>query len=184
MATTPEETTRSTAPASPALAGGAGEVPTPVREHRLLDRSAAAGIPSRPLLGLPLRRLIPQDLHSLHDYASGASVALFGALTGGAAALAGGIMGLGTIAMSLMTDYRLSLAKLVPIEIHEVGDYVVGFGALLAPRLFGYHDTLAGRAHTVLGLSVVLGSLVTDYRAEKGVWWGKHRATDPWYVGA
>ncbi|WP_309894090.1 hypothetical protein [Archangium sp.] len=70
-------------------------VPTPVRESRkgLFDKSAAAGIPAQPLLGrLPLRWLIPQDVHSLLDYQGALTVAAVGLLSGSVAARTAGLV--------------------------------------------------------------------------------------------
>src|SRR4051812_42745669 len=47
--------------ARPALISHAAEVEE--------DRWLSHGQPSRPLLGLPIARLIPQDIHSAFDYA-------------------------------------------------------------------------------------------------------------------
>src|SRR5437763_1625723 len=80
-----------------------------------------ATIPSRPLLGvLPVARVIPQDLHSVMDYAGGLALAVAGQMSRSAAARAAGMaLGGSAAATALMTDYRLSLAKLIPIEVHE-----------------------------------------------------------------
>lgn len=85
------------------------------------DRSLSAGTPSRPLLGrLPLKRIIPQDVHSVMDYLDAAAV-LGIAWTSDCrrAKIAGSVLGGAGIVASALTDYRLSLAKLVPIETHE-----------------------------------------------------------------
>lgn len=137
------------------------------------ELTASRKIPSRPLLGvLPLRRVIPQDVHSVADYAS--------ALTAGAGAVVGesteakiasaalAAAGLGT---SACTDYRLSVAKLIPIEAHEVIDYVWGATAIAAPFALGYYkkDPVVAALHIFAGASTILASLFTDYRAAVGV---------------
>lgn len=49
-------------------------------------------------------------------------------------------------------------------------DYVTGLSAIAAPFLFGYRrrSKLATIAHMAVGLTIVLGSLFTDYRAVRG----------------
>jgi hypothetical protein len=130
------------------------------------------GRPSRPLWGLPLRRVISQDVHSLLDYSSGLALFASAALAKRPAAMWAGVaLGSALIGVSALTDYRLSLAKLVPIEAHEVSDYLGGLSAVAAPFAFGYGKR--SRAATWLQLSVGLGtilaSLFTDYRAQRGV---------------
>lgn len=127
----------------------------------------------RPLFGrLPLLYLVPQDVHSIADYASASSCmspAFFAETT--AARAASIAIGASYAATSAVTDYRLSLAKLIPIEAHQVLDYVVGFTQIAAPFLFGYFkkDRMAAVTHIMTGAMVIGLSLVTDYRAQKGV---------------
>src|SRR3954471_15997577 len=106
--------------------------------EKALPRSSQ-GSPSRPLLGrLPLARLIPQDVHSVLDYVDAATV-LSGALISDCskARTASLLIGGSGAGLSAITDYRLSLAKVVPIETHEVVDYAFGVAAISAPFLFG-----------------------------------------------
>jgi hypothetical protein len=135
----------------------------------------AAGIEARPLFGrLPLARLIPQDLHSVMDYAGAATLLYAGITASSTAARATGIaLGTADFATSFMTDYRLSAFKVIPIEVHEALDYVVGLGALLAPLWFGKRrrDRKAAITHLVVGASLIVGSLLTDYRARRGRTW-------------
>ena len=114
-------------------------IESPQTELVYEDRLLSHGTRSRPLLGLPLARLIPQDVHSTFDYVGGLTTAVVGALADAAPARATAMMfGFGTIAISLFTDYRMSLWKVVPVEVHETLDYTVGFSNLAAPFAFGY----------------------------------------------
>jgi hypothetical protein len=164
-------------------------VPVSVSESArgLMDRSAAAGIPAMPVLGvLPLRRVIPQDLHSLLDYKGALTVAGAGLLAcskaGRIAGLALGSAGLG---VSLLTDYRLSLKKFIPIEVHEVIDYVWSLSVIATPFLLGYsrRSRVSTWLQVFAGASTILGSLFTDYRAQRGVKWGRGSVTDLGLVG-
>ena len=165
-------------------------VPLAVSESRkgLWDKSAAAGIPATPLLGvLPLRRSIPQDIHSLLDYQGSLSVLGAGLLASCAVArTAGVVLGCAGLGVSLLTDYRLSLRKLIPIEVHEVIDHTWSLGVIAAPFLLGYarRSPWATGVNVLVGLSTILGSLFTDYRAQRGMQWGRGRVTDPGPVGA
>ncbi|MCP3136160.1 SPW repeat domain-containing protein [Pyxidicoccus xibeiensis] len=171
-------------------------VPPPVQPEaplrrvirRALDKSAAAGILSRPLLGrLPLRRWIPQDVHSLLDYQGGAASAVAGVLSGDPVAKVAGLaLGSSVIGVSLLTDYRLSLTKLIPIEAHEIADYAYGAAAILAPFLLGYakRSPIAAAIHVLVGVSTIAASLVTDYRCQTGMHLGGELGTDPEAIGA
>jgi hypothetical protein len=143
---------------------------------RIEDRLAKADVdprPSKPLLGvLPLRPLIPQDLHSVLDY--GAALMLLGGafvFRSRKARAVGAGLGSTVGAYSLLTDYRMSLFKLIPIEAHERLDYAVAVASLAAPFALGYAKT--DRAATRFAVGAGLGSLavamLTDYRAAKGI---------------
>ncbi len=131
------------------------------------------GIPSRPLAGrLPLARTIPQDVHSVMDYATAVVAGVAGLTADDDAARTCGLalMGVGA-ATAAVTDYKLSLAKVLPIEGHEVADYVWSLAAIASPFLFGYRRRapLAAALHIGMGVSMLAASLFTDYRAMRGV---------------
>ena len=152
---------------------GANFPSAPIIEGDEGERTLSHGSPSKPLLGvLPLARLIPQDLHSVMDYASsmmagsGARMAEEGDARARFASIFLAASGAG---VSLMTDYRLSLAKVIPIEAHEAIDHLWGMQAIALPFVLGYWKTSPRTAmtHVVTGVGVILSSLVTDYRAWK-----------------
>jgi hypothetical protein len=129
--------------------------------------------------GLPLARVIPQDIHSVLDYANGASVGA-GALVSDCprARAASLLLGGTTLAASAITVYHLSLAKVLPIEAHEVIDYAFGLGAITMPFVLGYYKTapLVAATHVAVGAATILASLFTDYRAERGVGHSRQRS--------
>jgi hypothetical protein len=137
------------------------------------ERTLSQGAPSKELLGvLPLARLIPQDVHSMMDYSDGllsAGAGLFAEDDDRAAQIASIALGASVTGLSLITDYRLSVAKIVPIEVHEVADYVWGAAAIAAPFVFGYWKSSprTAMAHVIAGASTILASLFTDYRSAK-----------------
>jgi hypothetical protein len=143
--------------------------------RRSLSRSNDAGVASRPLFGvLPIKRFIPQDVHSLLDYANAFTVASVSLGANSPACTAGTVLSISYLGVSLFTDYRLSVRKLIPIEVHEVMDYVWGLSAIAAPFLFGYarKSPVAALVHIMVGASTIIGSLFTDYRSQVGVKWG------------
>jgi hypothetical protein len=160
---------------SPELARGQEAVRQAIRDLKRQVRSLGFSlqIPSRPLFGvLPVARLIPQDIHSLMDYSNAATCGLLaGVAEGPAACITSAALGATIGGVSLITDYRLSAVKALPIEIHQVGDYLWGAAAIAAPFVFGYYrkSPLAAAFHIGLGATTILASLVTDYRAARGV---------------
>jgi hypothetical protein len=132
-------------------------------------------VPSKPLLGaLPLARVVPMDVHSVLDYVHSAGFFASAKLARTGRARAVGVaLGIGLGGASAVTDYRLSVAKILPIELHEQLDYTGGLTAIAAPFLLGYvkSDPIAAMIHIGLGVGTVLTSLFTDYRASKGVTW-------------
>ena len=140
----------------------------PTLDARMQRRTASVGAPSRPVLGLPLARLIPQDVHSIMDYANGLMVASCMMTTDDRnARLASVVLASSVIGVSAVTDYRLSLAKVIPIEAHEVIDHGWGLAAIVAPFALGYWKRAPHVAlmHVVAGVGTIVSSLITDYRA-------------------
>jgi hypothetical protein len=129
----------------------------------------SVGTPSKPLLGrLPLARWIPQDYHSFGDYGGGLAMAACAVATDDRAAhLASAALASSVLGVSAITDYRISAAKIIPIEAHEALDHVWGLAAIAAPFVLGYWKTAPkiAIAHVAAGVSVIIGSLLTDYRA-------------------
>jgi hypothetical protein len=149
--------------------------------RRSLSRGPEAGMPARSLFGvLPIRRFVPQDIHSLLDYANGLTVAGVALTAESSACTAGLALGLSVAGVSLLTDYRLSLRKIIPIEVHESIDYLWGLTAIAAPFVFGYarRSPLSAIVHIAVGVSTIIGSLFTDYRAQVGVKWGQGRSAE------
>ena len=130
--------------------------------------SMSVGAPSKPILGLPLARIVPMDCHSFMDYGNGLVAAGTAFATDdNRAKVAGLTLASLIVGISAVTDYKISLAKLVPIEVHEVADYVWGATAIAAPFLLGYWKSSPKIAlsHIIAGAGVIAGALITDYRA-------------------
>jgi hypothetical protein len=119
---------------------------------------------------LPIARLVPQDIHSVMDYVDGLTVAAGMLLDDNAAACTASIaLGASAVATALMTDYRLSAMKLIPIRTHEVIDHVWGLSCIAAPFLLGYWKKAprVAMTHVMTGAMNIVLSLFTDYRAYK-----------------
>ena len=109
-------------------------------------------------------RFISTRLHAIIDYASGvlfiAAPYLFGFADGTAAQYVPQALGAGILLMSLITDYELSFARLIPVPVHLMVD--VGGGLLLAasPWLFGFADRVYW-PHLIFGLAEMGAGLMT-----------------------
>jgi hypothetical protein len=123
------------------------------------------------LLGfLPIARLIPQDIHSVLDYVDGLTVASGALLDDNPTAFTASLaLGAADIGVSLMTDYRLSAVKLIPIRTHEAIDHLWGLSCIAAPFLLGYWKKAprVAMTHVMTGAMTILASLFTDYRSYK-----------------
>ncbi|MBV8763187.1 MAG: hypothetical protein JO257_38240 [Deltaproteobacteria bacterium] len=141
------------------------------RHARIEARPLSKGQPAPKLLGvLPIARLIPQDIHSVMDYVDGLTVASGMLFDDNAAACTASIaLGASAVATALMTDYRLSAMKLIPIRTHEVIDHVWGLSCIAAPFVFGYWKKAprVAMTHVMTGAMTIVTSLLTDYRAYK-----------------
>jgi len=133
------------------------------------DRTLSTGTPSKPILGvLPLSRAIPQDVHSVMDYGNGVAAGAGMFMTDDPAArIASAVLGAGAIGVASTSDYRLSAAKLIPIETHELIDHAWGVAAIAAPFVFGYwkRSPQVALMHVVAGATTILTALFTDYRS-------------------
>lgn len=135
------------------------------------DRTLSHGEPAQPLLKvLPIKRWIPQDVHSVMDYVDGLTAASgYFTAEDDAAWWSSIALGASVIGVSLMTDYRLSIVKAIPIRVHETLDYVWGASCIAAPFLFGYwkKSPITAMTHVLVGAGSILASMFTDYRSYK-----------------
>jgi hypothetical protein len=70
------------------------------------------------------------------------------------------------LAMTLLTDFPLSVYKLIPFPIHGWVERVVGPVLVLVPFVFGFVGA-ATIFYVVVGIVIILVGLLTDYqRAE------------------
>ncbi|WP_411725577.1 hypothetical protein [Methyloglobulus sp.] len=103
-----------------------------------------------------------------HGYLDYVTVVLFLAaptligLTGVAGALAYALAAI-HLAMTLVTDFPLGVAKLLPFSIHGWVERVVGPVLVLLPFALGF-DTAARSFYIVIGIVIVVVGLLTDYQ--------------------
>lgn len=111
--------------------------------------------------------LLPTRIHGLIDYLYGivliAVPYLFGFADHGAAQWTAMGVGLATLAMALVTDNEVSLARLVPMPGHLAGDAAAGVFLAASPWLFDFaEETFA--LHLGFGLFAIVASLTTRAR--------------------
>ena len=72
--------------------------------------------------------------------------------------------GVALIVMSALTNYELSIAKLVPMHAHLIADAVLGVFLVVSPWLFGFADegTNAWLPHVLVGLGEIGVAAVTS----------------------
>jgi hypothetical protein len=108
--------------------------------------------------------MIDTRTHGIIDYATGALLLiapyLFGFATGGIEQWLPQLMGAAIIVMSLVTRYELSVAKIIPLNLHLGVD--LASGALLAasPWLLGFHNRVWW-PHLLVGLMEIAVVLMT-----------------------
>ena len=114
-------------------------------------------------------RFLPTRIHGMLDYLIGllliAAPWLLDFADGGAEQWVPVIVGASVIMYSLITDYELSIANIIPMPVH-LGLDIMG-GALLAvsPWLFGFSEEV-WLPHVVVGLLEIGTGLVTHTRAD------------------
>ncbi len=116
--------------------------------------------------------LIPRALHGIIEYL--AAVAFIAApfvldFDSGAATAVSIVVGVGMLVIEAATEAPATLAKVIPVGIHAVLDFVVGAVLIASPFLFGFSDestpTALFIALGVLGLLVPIGTRFLPPRA-------------------
>ncbi len=119
-----------------------------------------------------MNRPITSRMHGMLDYPAGllliVSPWLFGFSDEGTAATIPVVIGALVLLQSLITDYELSVANVLPLKMHLSLDVVAGVFLALSPLLFGFADqgTNAWLPHVVLGLGLVGAGFMTREHRE------------------
>jgi hypothetical protein len=100
-------------------------------------------------------RFIPTRIHAVVDYVTGilliAAPFIFRFADGGAAQWVPMLLGTAIIIMSLMTDYELSMSRMIPMPAHLMVDAAGGLLLLGSPWIFGFADRVFW-PHVIIGL--------------------------------
>ena len=115
-------------------------------------------------------RFISTRTHGFIDYGTGLLLLvvpyLLGFADGTAAQWVPMAVGLAILGMSLVTDYELSAAKLVPMPVHLGADVLAGILLAASPWLFGFADRVFW-PHLIVGLLEIGAGLMTrTHRSE------------------
>jgi hypothetical protein len=119
-------------------------------------------------------QVISTRTHGILDYVVGVLLILapwlFGFATGGIEQWLPVILGLVLIVSSLMTDYELSIAKVIPMPVHLAMDMAMGALLAVSPWLFGFADVIVW-PHLLVGIMEIAVALMTERHSH-------HRDTD------
>lgn len=115
-------------------------------------------------------KLISSAKHGYLDYLTVilflAAPALIG-MSGIAGIIAYALAGI-HLAMTLITDFPLGAAKLLPFAVHGWVERIVGPIVILLPFGFGF-DAPARVFYIVIGVVIILVGLLTDYQRSKQI---------------
>lgn len=109
-------------------------------------------------------QFIPTRIHGMLDYGAGLLLIvapwLFGFADGGAETWIPVILGISTIGYSLLTDYELGIARVIPMATHLMLDIASGLVLAVSPWVFGFADDV-WVPHVILGLLEIGAGLMT-----------------------
>ena len=115
-------------------------------------------------------QLIPTRIHGIMDYLMGlvliAAPWLFGFADEGPAMWVPVTLGAGVIAYSLVTDYELALARLLPMPVHLALDAAGGLLLAASPWIFGFSDRV-WIPHVAFGLLELGAAAMTRHQPDR-----------------
>ena len=129
-------------------------------------------------------RFLPTRVHGFLDYIVGVALIaapwIFQFSEYRAATVVPIVLGIGLTLYSLLTDYELGLARVLPMAMHNLFDIVAGIFLAASPWIFGFADESANVwvPHVIVGIAVIVLGLVTeqyprDERVRRGVELGR-----------
>ena len=117
-------------------------------------------------------RVIPTRIHGYVDYLMGvvliAAPWILGFADGGPEQWVPVILGAGVILYSLLTDYELGVARVIPMQVHLALDVLGGAFLAISPWLFGFADEIWW-PHVLFGLLEIGAGLMTQSSPEHDV---------------
>lgn len=109
-------------------------------------------------------RIIPTRIHGILDYLMGAVLIVapwvLDFADGGPEQWVPVILGVGVILYSLLTNYELGVARVIPMAVHLGLDLAGGVVLAASPWVFGFSDEIWW-PHLILGLLEIGASLMT-----------------------
>lgn len=116
-------------------------------------------------------RFITTQAHGWIDYIVGVVLIiapwLLGFAAGGAETWTPVVLGAAVIIYSLLTDYELGAARIIPMNVHLGIDVVLGIVLAVSPWLFGYAE-LVWVPHLLVGLVLIAAGVFTETRPRRG----------------
>ncbi len=110
-------------------------------------------------------KIIDTKTHGILDYLVGGllivSPWLFNFYNEGAESWVPIVLGIGTLAYSMMTNYEMGLLKAMSMKAHLAMDFVGGAILAVSPWLFGFAD-LVFWPHLIFGVFEIMASLITE----------------------
>lgn len=121
-------------------------------------------------------KIIPTFMHGIADYIGAiallAAPNIFGFANDGptAAVMIPRILGVIVLLQAIMTDYELGLAKILPMKMHLMSDYLVGAFLAISPWLFGFADGPSKQwmPHLIVGILVLALTAMTETTPRRG----------------
>jgi hypothetical protein len=114
-------------------------------------------------------RIIPTTVHGVLDYLGGIILIIAPNIfgfdnVGGVAVWLPRILGVAFLLMALLTNYELSLVKVIPMSAHLGIDIVASIVLAISPFVFGFSDNPANvwLPHVVVGVGYLIVSLLTQ----------------------
>jgi hypothetical protein len=115
-------------------------------------------------------KVLSPRVHGMLDYATVALFALAPTLFdfSGPYATACYVLAGGYLLITLLTDFPMGVARVIPFPMHGGLELVSGLALLAVPFLFGFHDDNHEARNFFMGMGILfLGSwLLTDWRAD------------------
>ncbi|MDZ7717736.1 MAG: hypothetical protein U5K72_02805 [Balneolaceae bacterium] len=110
-------------------------------------------------------KILTPRFHGYLDYLTVAIFLIAPLLLGleGLSAIFSYILGAIHLLMTILTDFSLGFAKLIPIKTHGWIETVVGPLVLLLPFILGFNET-ARTFYIAMGAIIIIASLLTDYK--------------------
>lgn len=80
------------------------------------------------------------------------------------------VAGLVILVVAMSTKWKLSLVKVIPVEIHAMLDLGLGAFLIASPFIFGFSDVSSATAFfIVFGVLEILATIGTAWRGDAGV---------------